>query len=93
MSTVCIQIGNSDNKLTQEDWSQFIADVNEVISLYGDIHFAGGSSPEKPWQNYCWVFNSDNPDTLELIRQRVEVIKHVFKQESVAWLEGTTIFV
>ena len=36
MKTICIQIGNSDDKLSQTRWSEYVQDVNDAISLCQD---------------------------------------------------------
>lgn len=92
---VTLQIGNSDDKLTQLQWSNFVDTVGKAIALFGGkTHFSAGSSNEKPWQNYCWVFelNIDPLVTQSFQKQLKEVRKH-FQQDSVAWTEGNTEFI
>lgn len=63
MDTITIQIGNSDNKLSQMEWSAFIKDVVEVVeSLASVVHFYGTSLGDAPWQNAAWVvvFTKEN---------------------------------
>lgn len=93
MKTVIIQLGNTDNKLTQKEWAIFISNIEKVLSdtkYTGlQVHFAGGSSAEKAWQNYCFVFNCYESD-IESIRFRVQNIRGLFKQDSVAFTLGKT---
>lgn len=98
IKTITIQIGNSDNKLTQQEWSDFILDVNNLIYLSiittpnPSIYFAGGSEISKPWQNYCWVFNTDQ-HILNKIMPSLEEIKKTYRQDSIALTIGETRFV
>lgn len=98
IKTITIQIGNSDNKLIQQEWSNFILDVNNLIYLSiiptsnPSIYFAGGSEPSKPWQNYCWVFNTDQ-HVLNKIMSSLEEIKKTYRQDSIALTIGETRFI
>lgn len=56
MPTVAILIGNSDNKLSQVDYSAFAADLNKIVETFTECtHFKGGSDWHAPRQNACWV--------------------------------------
>ncbi len=93
MATVVIQIGNSDDKLSQAEWSEFVSYVRDAVGQYSEqIHFDGGSKIDAPWQNVCFVSEvlSDRHDQLmdELRRHR-----KVYRQESVAVTVGETEFV
>lgn len=93
MKTVIIQIGNSDDKLTQKEWSQFHAKIDANIGLYAmQIHFHGSAATWETWQNVCWVFVIKS-EKAELLRERVKQIREAYKQDSVAWTEGETAFV
>ena len=102
MKTITLQIGNSDNKLTQQEWSRFVRDVNQYLNgtmcKYITIHFSGGSHSYAPWQNYCWVFQKINTDiedyVLDTIKNQIaKFAKEEYKQDSIAWTEGVTEFV
>ena len=54
-ATVTIQIGNSDDKLTQKQWANFVNEVRSLIVQTGETHFDGGSRNDARWQNFCWV--------------------------------------
>lgn len=88
--TLIIQIGNSDNKLTQQAWSQFIHSVNCCFNEFMQVHFRGGSSPETGWQNYCWVVE-EHPSVD--IRARLKILASMFAQDSIAITYGTTEFI
>ena len=95
MKTVTIQIGNSDDKLTQLQWSNFVDAVDSAIAAFkGQPHFSGGSDNAKPWQNYCWVFLlEDDPLITESFQRQLADVRAKYQQDSVAWTEGKTLFV
>lgn len=87
MKSICIQIGNSDHKFTQHEWSEFCRKTYNICVAAGDIQFAGSSPANALWQNYCICVNSADP---ELILAMMTRLKVQYRQESIAWLEGTT---
>lgn len=90
MKTACIQIGNSDNKLTQQQWSNFCAQTYTVAEEFSSIiHFAGGAASNAPWQNYCIVAEI-YPHLEEPLRTKLSELKEEFSQDSIALLVGTT---
>lgn len=90
MTTVTIQTGNSDNKLTQQEWASFVKLLKETISLHAKIiHFFGGSSTWESWQNVAWVIEVHESD-LEPLKTVVTELREHFRQDSVAWTEGIT---
>lgn len=92
---ITLQIGNSDDTLTQSSWSKFVEEIRQVVVFYAStIHFAGGSSGEKPRQNYCWVFEVKCDQMNEgYCKDRLRSIREIYEQESVAWTEGNTLFI
>lgn len=94
MKTVTIQIGNSDDKLTQKEWCYFVDAIKSSLDLnmWRDVHFSGGSENWKPWQNYCIVVAVDESE----VKNLCEVVSYVgkqYKQDSVAVTLGETRFV
>lgn len=93
MNTVVIQIGNSDDKLTQMEWARFVFSVGDAIQhLAHETHFSGFSLPNAPWQNAAWVFEIDFKNSLILL-DNMRRLAEAFKQDSIAWTQGETIFV
>lgn len=91
MKTYTVQIGNSDDKLTQKKWVEFVEEVDDLINQWAyRIHFAGSSHPLEVWQNACWVFMIADPS--RVMPELVE-IKNKYGQESIAWTEGKTEFI
>lgn len=92
MATLSILIGNSDNKLTQREWSEYIHDVADlIIDLDYQVHFRGYSDPSEPWQNTCWVLEVD--DEFGGLVDRLKRIAWAYHQDSIAVVVGKTTFV
>jgi hypothetical protein len=93
MNTVTICIGNSDDKLTQKEWSEFITMMNKMLrQVYAETQFSGFSAPNAPWQNACWVVGIHD-HKIEDLKNRIRHIRGMFKQDSVAVVVGETEFV
>lgn len=93
MKTVVIQIGNSDNKLTQNEWAHFAAYIHGVVSRNVlNIHFKGGSDWDAPWQNACWV-GQIHADGIPELRRQLSQERANWKQDSVAIVVGDTEFI
>ncbi|AFY60325.1 hypothetical protein [Synechococcus sp. PCC 6312] len=94
MNTVVIQIGNSDDRLSQRDWVRFRARVREVVCRYcAQIHFDGHSNSDAVWQNACFV--AEIPEGLSevALKDVLSEISDEFGQDSIAFTTGTTEFV
>jgi len=93
MKTITIQIGNSDNKLTQEEWANYVATVKGAVQEYcGYVHFFGGPSNWEYWQNAAWVVEC-HADYIKPMQEALLDIRKAFGQDSVAWTEGVTQFI
>lgn len=94
MNTFVIQIGNSDNKLTQKAWSAFINDVADTIRSYcTTVHFTGGSHVNAEWQNYCWVVQINERNHDARIISELKDLCERYDQDSIALIRGTTEFI
>jgi hypothetical protein len=93
MKTVTVLIGNSDNKLTQDEWADFVNHIESIINAFNEeMFFSGGSSTRERWQNYGFVFSIEE----KLIGQLVSKLskrRAEYKQDSVAWVQGETKFI
>lgn len=88
MRTVVIQIGNSDDKLNQRDWSAFVKCVQLVVNKHVDqIHFEGASASVAPWQNCCWVLSVDKSN-IDILREQLVSACYLYRQDSLTWLAG-----
>lgn len=93
MTTYIIQIGNTDDKLTQVKWSEFVRRVNDNVNAVapGKVHFFGGSSNWERWQNCCWVFEPDPRHLVEFLDD-LKLLRALYFQDSVAVTVGETTF-
>lgn len=93
MSTACVLIGNSDNKLSQIEWSYFISAVYETLVRFcKQMHFRGYSPSDSSYQNACWVFTID-PNEIQDMREALSPIGKEFNQDSIAIVIVNTEFV
>jgi hypothetical protein len=93
MKTMTIQIGNSDDKLTQKEWNAYWNAVNfEISNIAFEIHFVGGSDAVARWQNYCWVIAISEANE-QALKNFLTVVRTRYQQDSVAVTVGTTMFV
>ena len=84
-----ISIGNSDDKLTQQEWADFYATVDELVVGHSSprgtkirIHGRWASAPTDPFQNACWCIEIDDPNGL---REELRRLTPRFQQDSIAW--------
>lgn len=91
--TATIDIGNSDDKLTQHKWASYIRNTNNIINeLVAEVHFVGGTSIESAYQSYCWVATI-RPDTVPTLRERLNNVRNAYNQDSIAMTIGETQFI
>lgn len=92
MPTVIVQIGNSDDKLSQSNWAAFIADTATLITKSAEcIYFSGFSAPTASWQNACWVFEMKIDKEAEL-RSGLCMLCEAYAQDSIALTSSATEF-
>ena len=93
MITAVVQVGNSDDKLTQAEWCAFLGATWASVQLWAvQIHFEGFSQPTASWQNACWVCEIQ-PENTENLREDLAVVAGRYKQDSIALTLGLTEFV
>jgi hypothetical protein len=90
MTAICIQIGNTDNKLTQQEWSEYCRAIRGICEAHGVVHFAGGSPTDAAWQNYCVCVETDHHIALRML---IAKRRATHQQDAVAWIQGETQFV
>ena len=90
MKTIVVSIGNSDNKLTQQKWADFIVDVDYEFGLWvNQYYFNGGSNGCAPYQN--WTLSGEIDERLvEPLLSALTEIKLNYNQESIAIVIGDT---
>jgi hypothetical protein len=93
---VYISAGNSDDKLTQSEWAQFLAELDYLLQRHSaNVHGVWYSAPVSPWQNACWCVELPDDDGTRagFVKMRLAEIREKFRQDSVAWAEApATVF-
>lgn len=84
---VYISIGNSDDKLTQAEWSQYVVEIIARVVSIGHTHGAWFSLPHTAYQNACWCVEFDSAEGLVEGREVATEIREKFRQDSIAWAE------
>jgi hypothetical protein len=95
VSTVYVTIGNSDDKLTQQEWAAYFSAVAVAVqraaqAAKGAVHGQWVSEPASAWQNACWCIEI-NPDSAALLKLRLSEIASTFRQDSIAWAEAPSV--
>lgn len=87
MKTVYVSIGNSDDKLSQKEWSEFYAEVTMAVATHNSIvHGQWVSVAFSQWQNACWCFDILN-EKIPLIKEKLATLAFKYQQESIAWVQ------
>ncbi len=90
MKTICLQLGNTDGRLTVDGWADFVFEVKSLVSKYCcHLHFFGGPANWSGFQNVCFVFQVDAK--YEFLKQEIIEIRKIYKQNSVAWFESSSV--
>lgn len=90
---ISVQAGNSDNKLTQQEWSEFVNELGGILAVHETArHFFGGSETYRPWQNVCWVCDV-NAEDLESLKGQLRESRRDYRQTSVCLLVGKAEFI
>ena len=90
---VYISIGNSDDRLTQAEWSAFTVRMAAEVTGLGTVHGAWFSPSNARWQNACWCVEFDTPQVALDAREMASELGRTYRQESVAWAVAQTEFV
>lgn len=87
MKTVYVSIGNSDDKLSQLQWSQFHLQTHlELHAVASEMHGAWTSGPTSAWQNACWCIEIED-ELVEQAKLELKLLARQFRQDSIAWAE------
>ena len=93
--TATFVIGNTDNKLTQQEWATFCSEFIRIVTSHSlVVHFCGGPSTWSTYQNLCMVaeVSRERPEWEELITELTNLRVH-FRQDSIAFSPGITQFI
>lgn len=94
MATATILIGNSDDKLAQREWADYVNGLHALIrNLRVKVHFQGLSVGSAPWQNACWVIDIPPRRALLIFKDELRTIATRYRQDSIAIVVGETEFV
>jgi hypothetical protein len=86
MYTVYVAIGNSDDKLSQPQWSKFWRAVNRCVrGEHNHVHFSGCSDTREPWQNAMWCVEVADAQTVHGMREYLNRVRVEYNQDSIAW--------
>lgn len=90
---VYVSVGNSDDRLSQLHWAEFVDEVADVLSdVEIELHGAWFSLPDARWQNACWCVEIDDRDAADT-KDRLAVLAERYQQDSIAWAVAETEFV
>lgn len=93
MSTVHIAIGNSDDKLSQHRWSQYIRELIELVRGFADATYGVWySAPDAMFQNFRIAAEVPSVMTDDL-RLSLSNLRKAFEQDSIAFNVSETEFV
>jgi len=90
MPTITVLIGNSDDKLPQRQWYNFVREMENCIRHFAnEFHFSGGSDCKSLYQNYCFVFDMEPCEKMiSKLKFSVKDIRKFYGQDSVALLSS-----
>jgi len=93
IKTLIVQIGNSDDKLTQKEWAVYCSEIHSSMNSYCvDIHFNGCSDGSHPWQNMC-IVGEVPAGNVGGLKDQLRSIRERWHQDSVAILVGDSEFI
>lgn len=103
--TVTLSIGNTDDKLTQSEWSDYVKEFEKEARNLGHLQFYGFSSPDSPYQSCTIVLNVPEPfwrsrymNTFDqwlddVIIPSMVALRKEYRNDLIALTVGTTQFV
>lgn len=91
---VYISIGNSDDKLSQREWANFLGSAWQLINTEKGAHVHGEwhSSPTSAYQNACWCVELSDGVTVGRLRAGLRHLAREYRQDSIAWAVASTEF-
>lgn len=88
MRIVYASIGNSDNRLTQAEWSAYAYQFEELVRRYAtQVHGVWYSESTRPWQNGMAGFELHDVDD-PIVRKLFADLARSKGQDSIAWLSA-----
>lgn len=92
--TAYVSIGNSDDKLSQRQWCEFVNTVEEAFDEERwRVHGAWFSRPDAAWQNACWCIELlGNTRSYFRLRRELREIAATFNQDSITFAKAEVEF-
>lgn len=90
---VYLSAGNSDDKLSQAEWSAYVVEVITQVASIGHTHGAWYSLPNAPFQNACWCVEFRKVSDVAEAREVATEIRQKYRQDSMAWAVAETEFI
>jgi hypothetical protein len=90
---VYISVGNSDDKLTQVEWCNYVVEMTARVVAIGHPHGQWASNPVGAYQNACWCVEFSSDHDVAEAREVATEIREKYRQDSVAWAVATTEFI
>jgi hypothetical protein len=84
-----VSIGNSDDKLTQQEWALFFSQTAILLQRHAKVHGQWASEPASAWQNACWCVEAEG-SKVDFIQAELVGLADRFRQDSIAWAEVKT---
>ncbi len=83
--TVYVSIGNSDDRLSQVAWSNFLHSFRGCMAQFAkEVYGNWVSEPSSSFQNACVAIATETPLTL---KAALTLLRADYGQNSVAWAE------
>jgi hypothetical protein len=92
---VYISAGNSDNKLSQYQWSRLLGEIGKLVrgwpwarqtqGALPQLHGEWFSHPQSQFQNACWCIETDNDAWIGYAKGYLGGLANVYGQESITW--------
>jgi hypothetical protein len=90
---VYLSVGNSDDKLTQVEWCNYVVEMTARVVAAGHPHGQWASNPVGAYQNACWCVEFSNAADVAEAREVATEIRKKYRQDSVAWAVAETEFI
>lgn len=91
---VYLSIGNSDDKLTQAEWSRYIAEMRDHLGGWAKvIHGTWFSHSGARWQNAAWCVEFGTGKSAQAAKDGATEIRRRYRQDSAAWAVAETEFI
>lgn len=92
MKYITVSIGNTDNRLSQVEWHEFVTEMDAAIGAKGKIHFFGDSPNWMPWQNVAWIVEI-KPENVEGLLANIKDVRAKYLQDSAFVMLADGMFV